>query len=277
MTSAVSHATTAAALAALLPARRRQPWQVGPAGYGVRPNAATSRIANGDRALIIAESGGVIEVFVDEAGTFPVAPEVVVSATSPDPVADLARGILHTVLPSLERRAASATIHAHGWQQVLVDAAPNLIEVGFALVDHGAHPNPVQRPHGHGYGLEWTTSSGADWSLWVLTPSGNLTLTYEGPLSGLYGVLPTLLPPAEGYGATDAGSAFTRHLSDRYPQLRPLNDHEVEFGRQRNAVGHISLPASDEPTDTADDARRVVAEARRLGTDLLLTAVPHLV
>jgi hypothetical protein len=271
----VSHAETAAPLAALLPTRRGKAWKVGPAPYGIRPNAPTSRLTDGRRALVLVEQAGRIEVYADRPDDFAVTPAVVVDASGPDAVAELAYGVMRTVLPRLAREAANATLAVHGWDQVVIENTGEMNEVGFALVDHGAHPRVVARTGG--VGLTWTGQSGAEWGLWVLHPSGNLTLSYEGPVSGLYGVLPLLLPPAQGHAPTDAGSAFTRHLSDRFPQLRPVDAHEVDFGGKGDAQGFIALPAKDEPTDYPDDSRRVAAEVSRLGVDLLLTAVPHLV
>ncbi|WP_371605018.1 hypothetical protein OG345_42125 (plasmid) [Streptomyces sp. NBC_01220] len=272
---AITHAPAATPLAALLPARRGAAWKVGPAEYGIRANAQMSRITSGERALVVVEQAGVIEVYSNRPDDFAVTPAVVVQASGPDPVAVLADRVLRSVLPRMERETANATVHAHGWQQVIVDKTADLNEVGFALIDHGASLNVADCVDG--VGIQWSADEGATWGLWVLAPTGNLTLTYDGPVNGLYGVLPVLLPPVEGHGPTDAGSAFTRHLSDRFPQFRPLAGHEVEFGGYGDARGYVALPAQDEPTDYADDARRVVAELSRLGTDLLLTAVPHLV
>lgn len=275
MTLPIAHAPAAAPLAALLPARRGVAWKVGPAEYGIRANAAMSRITHGERALVVVEQAGVIEVYSNRPDDFAVTPAVVVNASGPDSVAVLADRLLRSVLPRMEREAANATVHAHGWQQVIVDKAADLNEVGFSLIDHGASLDVVDRLDG--VGVQWRTDAGAAWGLGVLTPTGNLTLTYDGPVNGLYGVLPVLLPLVEGHVSTDAGSAFTRHLSDRFPQFRPLSAHEVEFGGFGDARGFVALPAQDAPTDHADDSRRVVAELGRLGTDLLLTAVPHLV
>lgn len=274
MPHAVSHAVTAARLAALLPARRGQAWQVTLAPYSVRPNAATSRITSGDRALVIAESGGVIEVFADRQDLFAVTPEIVVDASGPDPAAVAAARVLRSVLPRLERETANVTVHTHGWHQVIIDKAAELNEAGFALIDHGARPVPV--PRGDGVGIEWMDRTGAEWGLWVLTPTGNFTLSYAGPVGGLYDALPVLLPAAEGHRSADAGSVYTRHLTNRFPQLRPLDHRTVEFGGYGDTKGFITLSAEDEPADCPDDNRRVAAEFGRLGADLLLTTIPHL-
>jgi hypothetical protein len=69
--SAVSYAETAAPLAALLPARRGVVRTVGPAPYGICPNAALFRIMNGPHALIV-EQAGRIEVYADRPYMFPV-------------------------------------------------------------------------------------------------------------------------------------------------------------------------------------------------------------
>ncbi|MFE6639538.1 hypothetical protein ACFVFT_38510 [Streptomyces tendae] len=275
-TAVITHTTTAAPLAALLPARRGVAWAVKPSPQGIRAGAATSRLVQDGRALDVVELDGRVEVYADRADRAPVAPDVVVTESGPDPVAALAALVLRVVLPRLEREAARDTVVAHGREQVIIDGAQHLNEVGYALIDHGAHVDPIARPDG-GVGIEWTADNGAEWGLWVLPANGNLTLSYEGPVGGLYALLPLLLPTVDVHRPAFTGSAFTRHLTDRFPQLHPLSADEVEFGRRDDASGYIALPSSDEPTDYADDDRQVAASFRRLGADLLLTAVPHLV
>ncbi|MEU2969020.1 hypothetical protein ABZ687_29085 [Streptomyces ardesiacus] len=275
-TAAITHSTTAAPLAALLPARRGVAWKVGPAPQLIRAGAAMSRLTQNGRALDVVELNGRVEVYADRADRFPVAPDAVITETGPDPVAALRALVLRVILPRLEREAARDTVVAHGREQLIIDGAQHLNEVGFALIDHGAHVDPVTREDG-GVGIEWTADNGAEWGLWALPANGNLTLTYDGPVDGLYGLLPLLLPSTEGHEPSDTGSAFTRHLTDRFPQLRPLSDDEVVFGRRDDASGYIALPAKDEPTNYADDDRRIVAHLSSLGADLLLTAVPHMV
>ena len=274
MTTAVSPIETAAPLAALLPTRKGVAWQVGPAPQIIRAGAATARLVQGERALDVVELDGRIEVYADRQGPAD-SPDVVITETGPDPVAELAGRILRVVLPRLEREAARATNRAHGREQVIIDGAQNLNEVGFSLIDHGAHVEPVGHPNG--VGIIWTASNGAELGAWAITDTGALTLSYEGPLSGLYGFLAVVLPTADGREPADVGSVFTRHLTDNFPQLSPLNADEVEFGAHEHPCGWVALPAKGEPTDHADDSRRVVAEFSRLGTDLLLTAVSHLV
>ncbi|MGX1268008.1 hypothetical protein [Streptomyces phaeoluteigriseus] len=273
-TAAVSHTETAAALAALLPTRKGVAWQVALAPQVIRAGAAISRLINGDRALDVVELDGRIEVYADRQGR-PDAPDAVITETGPDPVAELAGRVLRVVLPRLDREAASATLHAHGREQVIIDGAQHLNEVGFSLIDHGAHVDPIG--HHNGVGITWTASNGAELGVWAITATGALTLSYEGPVSGLYGFLPVVLPTADGREPTDAGSAFTCRLTDSFPQLRPLTEDEVEFGGHEHPLGWIALPSKDEPTDHANDSRRVVAEFSNLGPDLLLTAVSHLV
>ncbi|MCG8971822.1 hypothetical protein [Streptomyces sp. CL12-4] len=278
-TALITHTETAADLAGLLPARKRVAWQVAPAPQLIRAGAAMSRLVQGDRALDVVELDGRIEVYTDRDDLAPLAPDAVITQTGPDPVAELADLVLRIVLPRMERKAAEETRRAHGVDQVVIDSAQDMTEVGFSLIEYGAHVEPVERPDG-GVGLEWTTSQGAEWGLWVLpglAANGNLTLTYDGPVSGLYGLLPLLLPPHVGPALPDVTSEFTWHLTERFPQLRPLNADEIEFGRRDEASGSILLPSKDEPTDQMDDTRRVVAEFSRLGTDLLLAAVLHLV
>lgn len=95
----IAHAQTAAPLAALLPARRGIAWKVTPAEYGIRANAAMSRITDGFRSLIVVEQAGVIEVYADRPDDFAVTPEVTVDAAGPDPVAALAAHVLRCTLP----------------------------------------------------------------------------------------------------------------------------------------------------------------------------------
>ncbi|MFK0279479.1 hypothetical protein ACIQVL_03260 [Streptomyces sp. NPDC090499] len=274
ITAAVSPAGTAAPLAALLPTRKGVAWQVDPAPQIIRAGASTARLVQGNRALDVVEQDGRISVYADRHGVAD-APDAVITETGPDPVAELAGRLLRVVLPRLDREAASATVRAHGREQVIVDGAQHLNEVGFSLIDHGAHVDPVR--HHLGVGMTWTASNGAEWGVWVINDSGNLKMSYEGPMSGLYGFLPVVLPTAEGREPADVGSVFTRRLTDAFPQLRPLDAHEVEFGGHEQPGGWIALPGKDEPTDHADDSRRVVAEFSSLGPDLLLTAVSHLV
>ncbi|WP_328491238.1 hypothetical protein [Streptomyces zaomyceticus] len=274
MATAISTPTTAGALADLLPARRGAAWEVGPVPQCIRAGAVSARLSQGDRALDVVEHDGRVEVYADRPDAFHGVPDAVVTETGPDAAAALAALVLRIVLPRLEREAAAVTKAAHGDDQVVIDAAQSMNEVGFALIDHGAHPTVVPRPGGAG--LLWTLTSGAEWGLWALPSNGNLALSYEGPQEGLYAVLPLLLPAPAGYERTDLGTVFTRHLTDRHPQLRPLNDHEVEFGRRDEPGGWITVPQR-EPADYADDSRRVFADFSFLGADLLLAAVPYLV
>ncbi|MGW0033027.1 hypothetical protein ACWDXD_24825 [Streptomyces sp. NPDC003314] len=273
-TAIVTTAPTAGQLAELLPARRGAAWEVGPLPQLVGTHPGMTCLSQGGRALNVVEGEGRIAVYADRPGAFVDTPDAVVTATGPDAAAVLAGLVLRVVLPRLEREAARDMKALHGDAQVVIDAAQGMTEVGFALIEHGAHLDPVPRPGGAG--LVWHLTSGAQWGVWALPGNGNLSLSYEGPVSGLYGLLPVLLPPAEGYEPTDAGSAFTRLLTDRFPQLRQLDDHEVEFGRMDEPGGWIASPRTD-PQDCADDARRVFAEFSLLGVDLLLSAVPHLV
>lgn len=275
-TALITHTTTAAPLAALLPSRRGVAWTVEPAPQLIRAGAAMSRLVQGGRALDVVELDGRIEVWADRPGMAPFSPDAVITETGPDPVAELATLVLRVVLPRLEREAARVTQDAHGREQVIIDRVQDLNEVGFSLIDHGIRVDPVGAANG-GIGIEWKAANAAEWGLWVFPGSESFSLSYDGPVSGLYGVLPLVLPPVDDREPDTLGSAFTRHLTGRFPQLRPLNADEVDFGRHEYPLGYIALPAKDELTDYADDSRRVVADIGRLGADLLLTAVPHLV
>ncbi|GBQ04372.1 hypothetical protein SSP531S_58660 [Streptomyces spongiicola] len=273
--SAVTPAQIAAPLAALLPARRNIRWTIGHAPYGIRNNAPSSRLTNGRHSLIVAEEAGLIEVFADRPGLFPVHPDVVVDATDPAPALTLAARVLRSVLPDLDADAIRETARTKGWGRVLSDRAAELLELGFALIDQGAHTVPTEGVNGPG--LAWTAHSGGTWGLWVYGLNRNLVLTYDGPVRGLYGFLPAVTTPYAGHGEDHAGSAFTRNLTDRLPQLRPVNDSEVQFGARREPSGWITAPTTDDPTDRADDDQRVVAEIGGLGVDLLLTTTAYLV
>ncbi|MFC9280903.1 hypothetical protein [Streptomyces collinus] len=273
--SATTPALIAAPLAASLPARRGVHWTVGRAPYGIRNNARTSRITNGRHALIVAEEAGRIEVFADRSGMFPVTPDLVVDATDPAPALTLAARVLRSVLPELDADAIEETGRTKGWEQVLSDRAGELLEVGFALIDHGAHAIPAEGANGPG--LTWTAATGGTWGLWVYGQNRAMVLTYEGPVRGLYGFLPVLVAPYSGSADEHAGSAFTRNLTDRLPQLRPVDADEVQFGARREPSGWIALPSKDEPTDRADDDQGVVAEVGGIGVDLLLSTITYLV
>ncbi|GAA2439308.1 hypothetical protein [Streptomyces glaucus] len=275
MSTLISHAETAAPLAALLPARRGVPWTVEPAPQLIRAGGAMSRLVQGNRALDVVELGGRVEVYADRDSMAPVAPDVVVTETGPDPVAELSALVLRIVLPRMDREAARATRSAHGRDQVVIDTTADLNEIGFSLIDHGAHLDVVAHPDG--VGLTWTLDNGAEWGLWAITSTGNLTVSYEGPVSGLYGVLPVLLPAAGPAGSDDVGSGFTRHLTDRFPQVRAVDAHSVEFGHHDDVNGYIALPASDEPATGADSSRRVAAHFANVGADLLLSLAPLLI
>ncbi|MFI1532123.1 hypothetical protein [Streptomyces griseus] len=267
---AIAHAQAAAPLAALLPARRGIAWQVKPAEYGIRPNAAMSCITDGFRSLTVVEQAGVIEVYADRPDDFAVTPEVTVDATGPDPVAALAAHVLRCTLPMLDTERAAEILRTGGDEQAHRERLDALAEVGFDLLDHGACVASTVRLDGDG--LEWTTGRGGQWWMQALSPA-TLSLGFYGPVSGLYGLLPTVLPPADGHTATDAGSAFTRHLTDRFPQLRPLQDDEVRFGGYRQPSVWI---ATSGDTSRAGEDTRVAAQFSSLSPDLLLTAASHL-
>ncbi|MFF8696324.1 hypothetical protein ACF08W_29335 [Streptomyces sp. NPDC015144] len=302
MSTAVTQATTAAPLAALLPVSMNGKWRTGPAPYGIRNNVATSRLTDGRRALIVVEEGNRVELYADRPDVFPTTPDAVVEGTDPTAVAALAARALRWILPRLdaERMWADAggfRDPADQWQRFLRLKGAYLIDVGFLLVDHGAHPVPRELPGqmawkadhmnelGHalamerpdGPGLAWTAASGAEWGVWSHGCGPTYTLTYEGPMHGLYEVLPVLLPPLGAHTPTDAGSPFTRHLTDRFPQLRPVDADEVEFGGYQDLDGSIVLPSRAEPGDLPNDGTRICARVSSVGSDFLLAAAAYLV
>ncbi|MFF8789160.1 hypothetical protein [Streptomyces sp. NPDC015125] len=273
--SAVTPAEIAAPLAALLPARRGARWTVGHAPYGIRNNAPTSRLSNGRHSLIVTEEAGRIEVFADRPGLFPVTPDAVVDATDPAPALTLAARVLRSVLPDLDAHKIRETGRTKGRDQLLSDRTAELLELGFALIDQGAHAVPAEGVDGPG--LTWTTSTHGTWGLWVCGLNWSLLLTYDGPVRGLYGFLPAVTTPYAGCAEDHAGSAFTRNLTDRLPQLRPVENGQVQFGARYEPSGWIATPTADDPTERADDDQRVVAEIGGLGVDLLLATTAYLV
>ncbi|MFI7301321.1 hypothetical protein [Streptomyces sp. NPDC050121] len=273
--SAITPAEFAAPLAELLPARQGARWIVGHAPYSIRNNVPTSRLTNGRHALIVAEEAGRIEVFADRPGMFPVHPDVVVDATDPGAIVTLASRMMLSVLPDLDHDQAHETGRTKGWDQVLTDRWAELSEVGYALLDLGAIVTTATGVNGPG--LTWKSAMGGTWELWAYGQDRTITLTYDGPVSGLYAFLSIVGTPYGGRDEERAGSAFTRLLTDRFTWLSPVDDHEVQFGARRFPSGFVALPSTDEPADHADDTRRVVAQVGALGVDLLLATTTHLI
>lgn len=271
--TAVTHTTTAAPLAALLPPRRGKAWTVGTAPYSIR-NAATSRITDGRRALIVVEEGNRTELYADRPDLFPVTPDAVVDSTDPASVAALAARALRWILPNLDADIIRSAAE-RGWHEVLRHKGYDLTELGFHLVDHGANPQMIERPDGPG--MTWIAASGAEWGVWAHGVGPNFTLTYAGPLSGLYSALPVLLPPLDGHVTTDAGSGFTRYLTARFPQLRPVTTDEVEFGGHQDLHGWITLRSRAGLGASTHDDTQVCANVGPVGVDFLITAAAHLI
>ncbi|MEU6462212.1 hypothetical protein [Streptomyces sp. NPDC046976] len=278
----VAHATTAAPLAALLPARQGKAWKVDPAPYGIRNIATASRITDGRRALIVVEEGNRVELFADRPDDFAITPDAVAASTDPASVAALAARALRWILPGLDaglmrtatEDAANSADGLEECRRVLHHKGTVLTEFGFHLIDQGAHPMP--REGGNGPVLEWTAASGAEWAVSSHGVGANFSLVYEGPLSGLYGALPVLLPPLDTHTASGASSAFARHLVSRFPQLQPADDDMVEFGGHHDIGGWIALPERAELGAPVSDATRVCAEFGLVGIDFLLAVTTHL-
>ncbi|MFJ1552776.1 hypothetical protein [Streptomyces mirabilis] len=216
-----------------------------------------------------------MELYADRPDTFPITPDAVADSTDPASVATLAARALRWILPNLDTEATRATAAERGWRQVIHDKGTDLTEFGFHLLDHGVNPQSAERVDGAGLG--WATGSDTEWCVWANGTGVGFSLTYEGPLSGLYGALPVLLPPLGPHTSTDAGSAFTRHLTNRFPQLRPVDADEVEFGGFPDMHGWIALPSRAELGDTVHDGTRVCAQVGPVGIDFLLAASVHLV
>lgn len=269
----------AAELAALLPARRNRPWAVAPGQHPTQPGAACGRLTDGVRALLVAQVDAArVEVFAEYPEEYPARPDLVADSTAPDAASSIAARVLRSVLPRLDEEIAAVTSRTDGgWDRLHGHQLANGAELGFALIDHGAHPDAVESA-ADGPGLIWTSEAGGTWSVWLCGEGLAVRAEYDGPVSGLYGVLPSLLAAAEGYEPTDVGSAFTRLLTDRFPQMSPLAADQVEILPSRGTVyGQIGLPRESVPTDRADDQTPVIAEFSPVGLDLLLAVVPHLI
>ncbi|MFD8727760.1 hypothetical protein [Streptomyces sp. NPDC059611] len=271
MSAPITHSAAAASLAALLPARRGIAWQVKSTKYRTLTNTCTSHITDGFRSLIIIERAGTVEVYTDRPHDLAGTPQITVDTTGPDPVAALAAHVLRCTLPLLDKDRAAEAVRTTGPEQALADRVEALTEVAFALIDAGAHPTSTIRPHGEG--LEWMNSKGGQWWMQAVNPSAALNLDYRGPINGLYALLPALLPPADGHTPTNTGTAFTRHLTHRFPQLRPLHDDEAKFDGYQQPHGWI---ATSTDTSTVKDGTPVSAQFSDVGPDLLLAAMSHL-
>ncbi|MET8696872.1 hypothetical protein ABZV65_30530 [Streptomyces bauhiniae] len=272
----VAPAPAATALAQLLPARRDAAWQPRPAAFAIRGGAPTSVLTQHDRTLVVTEHSGAIEIWGAEPQSMYARPVAVVDASTPDAVAVLAAEVLRSVLPALDNEAARYTGPGHDPRQVLHTKGEALTELGYLLHDLGA-ADLTRCEHTDGPALRWKTSEGAEWDVLSLGYEGTFTVAYNGPVSGLYGLLPHLLRPTPGDGHTDMGSAFTRHLGARFPQLAPVNAHEVDFGRLDTPSGYIALPSLDVCPDHAEDSTQVAAQISHVGIDLLLSAASALV
>jgi hypothetical protein len=255
-------------LAALLPTRLRKAWRVAPAPHLLRGGDAAARITDGTRHLFIVERAGTVEVYADhpeERHT----PYAVVAASAPDAASLLAAPLLRAALPELDRLTApNADYVPKLWVQCLT-------EFGFDLIDHGASVLPRQDFNGVGL-MWWTPGNGRHWQLQPCTPQAAGVLSYSGPLHGLYGLLPLVLPPAERDAPTLFASAFTRHMTSRYPQLSPRGNDWVQCGGWRRPSCFIATADTPAPVTTDIAATDVVAEFR-VGFDLLRVAVDHLV
>lgn len=266
------------ALAALLPARRIgvRPWTTAPAQHLMRQGAPCVRLTDGVRALMVVEADETrLEVYVERPGVYPYRADIVADASNPaGAAAHIAGRLLRWALPELDRDTSTASAQADGgFHQVHRHRAQDITELGYTLIDSGAHPEALG---GYcGPGLVWAAEQGGTWG--VRAVHGTMLANYTGPLGGLHGVLPLVLPPADGHVPADTESVFTRYLTDRYPQLTPITPHEVSLNGYQEPGGYVALPNHTVPTDRADEQTHVVAEFSHLGADLLLAAVPHLI
>ncbi|MFG2986178.1 hypothetical protein ACGFYQ_33840 [Streptomyces sp. NPDC048258] len=264
-------------ITAELAARRSRPWTATPHLHAMRHGAPCARLTDGVRALLIVQPDDArVEVFAEYPEEYPATVAIVAEATGPHAAAGIAAQLLRTVLPRLDAESGAVSARSQfGCNQVLQRHLGDMTELGFTLIDHGAHPDAVESARG-GPGLVWATANGGTWGVWVLGAGEYLSARYDGPVNGLFGVLPFLLPSAEGRTPADVGSAFTRYLTDQFPQLVPIEADEVMLPCYRQPGGYIVLP-DELPTGYADDQTPVVGEFSALGVDLLLAAAAQLI
>lgn len=277
MTTTIAPAAPAAvALAELLPARRNRPWTAAPAEHAMRHGAPCVRLTDGVRALmVVAEGETRLEVYVERPDVYPYRADIVAEACDPAAAAaHIAGRLLRWVLPELDHDTNTAAAHADGCNDHAdLHRAQDMTELGYALIEGGAHPEVVE---GYcGPGLTWATERGGAWD--IQTVHGTVTAHYAGPVSGLHGMLPLVLPPVAGHVPADTGSVFTRFLTGRYPQLSPVTPHAVALNGYQEPGGFVALPNHSVSPDHADEQTFVVAEFGPVGVDLLLTAIPHLI
>ncbi|MFJ4988824.1 hypothetical protein ACIP9H_34110 [Streptomyces sp. NPDC088732] len=262
-------------LAALLPARRGRAWTVEHPRSVFRPGAPTAALTDGVRTLYLVENAGRLEVFTAEFDPLPEPPALIVDGTEPDPIAEVAAGVLRSVLPLVDNEIAANIARTHGWMGALTARMDHLREFGYALAAHGITPEPgsvaATAP-----GLIWTAGGGGTWGLSMRGLQSNLRLNYYGPLSGLYGLLPHLLPPHQGPALPDASSVTTRGLIERFPQLRPAAEAGAAWLPGHPLPGGHIVSLADKGTPV-DDATRVAAEFDGIGVDLLIAAAAHLI
>ncbi|MFB6629956.1 hypothetical protein ACFCWY_08680 [Streptomyces sp. NPDC056362] len=271
-------------LALTLPTRKGEHWTV---EEHPETGAPAARLSSGSRRLRVVQDATRVEVFAEwPVGTryrIDVADAVADLTDGETPaVADLTRRLLRVVLPKLD--AAHTPREAMTPDDVRQDhdrRVGDLTELGFALLDHGVMP--TQHERSDGTFMTWLSAHDGVWEAYTLQGHAGALLRYSGPLRGLYGLLSAVLrpidAPAPRTAAPDAApTVFTRHLTDRFPQVRPVLGDCVESGGLDEPSVSVGLPdsPSEEHSDapTSDDTR-VCAEFS-VGFDLLLSAVQTL-
>ncbi|MFJ2745253.1 hypothetical protein ACIO3O_36975 [Streptomyces sp. NPDC087440] len=273
MTMPATFPAAAERIAALLPPRRGKAWTVAAAPDLFRHNAPTARLTDGVRGVLVREKAQRLELVAEHPGKYaPSArPHAVIDATGTDPAQAAASVLLRTVLPDLDRATAEALLRMPGGEaRDAWHRGNEMTELGFALLDVKADVRVVDALHGQA--LVWVTEDGGSWALETKGRNHNLTFNYDGPVGGLYAVLPLLLPPVGEHTPADVGSPFTRLLTDRFPQLSPVADDEVQI--PGSCSGWIA--AQGELASYADEFTPVRAELPAFGTDLVLAAAAHL-
>jgi hypothetical protein len=271
-------------LAARLPARRKRSWTVTTAHHGVRPGAPCARLTDGVRVLLVVQADATrLEVFAQRPGLYPYSPDIVADTAAPGAVGTLTGQLLRSVLPQVDAEIDHATADVdRSFRQVHRRRTEDLTELRDVLIGHGALPQTLDTGYGTP-GVIWQAKQSGTWAVLTQGQNAHLTTRYDGPVSGLYAVLPLLLAP-DAAVPTDAGTAFTRDLTNRFPQLRAIAPSEVELpgycapagGRpgRREPSGFVLL-VDAAAANEADARARVFAEFH-IGMDLVLYLTNHL-
>ncbi|MER7952032.1 hypothetical protein ABTY59_32040 [Streptomyces sp. NPDC096079] len=266
-------------LALALPARRGEPWTV----EALTAPGAPTVLSSGSRRLVVQADGSRVEV-LPESESYPRLPGAVADLADGETAAveDLTRRLLRIVLAKLDAAQAPRGPWTPDFaERDRARRVGDLTELGLALLDYGVMPGQHERTDGTV--LAWQTADDGVWQAYTVTGHTGATLRYQGPLRGVYAVLPSVLRPIDAPAPVTSAepvspTVFTRYLTDRFPQMRPVCGDDVESGGGQEPSASVGLPDSpsgEHANDPVDDHTTVCAEFS-VGFDLLLSAVRHL-